>query len=253
MILHIPHSSDTIPAQFRDYVVLSDDELAAELLRMTDAFTDELFVFPGATTVRFPISRLLVDPERFADDAREPLSKMGMGVIYTRTASGRQLKRTLQPQERRQLLSHYERHHGILTTEVRLELGRSGSALIVDCHSFPSRPLPCDMDQTTPRPDFCVGTDPFHTPPGLSEMIELSLQSMGYSVGVNQPYEGALAPTEFYRQDSRVVSVMVEVNRSLYMNEKTGERRDSFMSVKGRIEALLFQIDRLQGAAPRDG
>ena len=91
MILHILHSSDLIPGQFRGQIILSDDDLAAELLRMTDAFTDELFAHPAATAVRFPISRLLVDVERFSDDAKEPMSTKGMGKIYTCTAEGRTL------------------------------------------------------------------------------------------------------------------------------------------------------------------
>jgi len=48
MILHIPHSSCVIPDNFRDQIVLSDKELLAELLLMTDWFTDELFAFPRA-------------------------------------------------------------------------------------------------------------------------------------------------------------------------------------------------------------
>ncbi|OGI41179.1 MAG: hypothetical protein A2140_03605 [Candidatus Muproteobacteria bacterium RBG_16_62_13] len=68
MILHIPHSSCTIPEEFRDQIVLSDEDLGAELRMMTDAFTDELFALPETAVVRFPVSRLLVDVERFPDD-----------------------------------------------------------------------------------------------------------------------------------------------------------------------------------------
>jgi N-formylglutamate deformylase len=89
MILHIPHSSKVIPEDLRDQIVLSDDDLTVELLRVTDTFTDEFFALPGATMLRFPISRLLVDVERFRDDAEEPMSKKGMGMIYTLTAMGK--------------------------------------------------------------------------------------------------------------------------------------------------------------------
>ena len=157
MILHIPHSSDVIPENLRDQIVLSNDDLAAELILITDAFTDELFAFPEATMLRFPISRLLVDVERFSDDAEEPMSKVGMGIIYNLTASGKKLKRTLQPQETRTLVSlYYETHHQALLTEVKIELEKYGKALIVDCHSFPSHPLQCDRDQSIPRPEFCI-------------------------------------------------------------------------------------------------
>jgi len=46
MILYIPHSSVKIPDQFRNQIVLSDADLATELLLMTDLFTDEIFSLP---------------------------------------------------------------------------------------------------------------------------------------------------------------------------------------------------------------
>ena len=62
--------------------MLSDKELSAELLRMTDDYTH----------VIFPVSRLIIDPERFLDDLMEAMSEVGMGVIYTRTSDGRVLR-----------------------------------------------------------------------------------------------------------------------------------------------------------------
>jgi len=50
-----------------------DPTLALELLCMTDAFTDDLFAstpFEAARVV-FPVSRLVCDVERFANDADE--------------------------------------------------------------------------------------------------------------------------------------------------------------------------------------
>lgn len=247
MILHIPHSSDIIPGHLRDQIVLSDDDLAAELLRMTDAFTSELFTYPKATAVRFPISRLLVDVERFPDDIREPMSKVGMGMIYTRTAHGKKLKRKLHAQEKRNLVSqYYETHHQALLAEIINELEKHRKALIVDCHSFPSRPLPCDRDQTVPRPDFCIGADSFHTPKALIRVSARSLEEMGYRVEINKPYEGTLMPMAFYKKNRQVTSIMIEVNRSLYMDEKTGTKTSVFESTKKKIQTLLKSIRESQ-------
>jgi N-formylglutamate deformylase len=247
MILHIPHASRTIPEDLRDQIVLTDAELAAELTLMTDAFTDELFTLVGTPTVRFPISRLLIDVERFADDAQEPMSQVGMGMIYTRTAHGQPLKRTLQPRERRDLVArYYEAHHQRLSTEVMKELEAYGRALIVDCHSFPSQPLPCDRDQSIPRPDFCIGTDAFHTPRGLAQATARRIEAMGYRVGIDRPYAGTMVPMAFYNKDRRVASIMIEVNRSLYMDELAGTKTVRFDTVKAQIQNLLGSIRAFQ-------
>jgi hypothetical protein len=42
-VLHIPHSSRRVPNEERQAILLDDVALGGELLRMTDAYTDELF------------------------------------------------------------------------------------------------------------------------------------------------------------------------------------------------------------------
>ena len=51
---------------------------------MTDAFTNDLFVpdFVGAQTIIFPMSRLVLDPERFLNDDQEIMSELGMGCKF---------------------------------------------------------------------------------------------------------------------------------------------------------------------------
>jgi N-formylglutamate deformylase len=250
LILHIPHASRVIPEELRDQMVLSDAELSAELIRMTDVFTDEIFSFPGATVVRFLISRLLVDVERFPDDAQEPMSQVGMGAIYTHTAHGEKLRRALQSHERNHLVTqYYEAHHRRLWTETQSELDNNGRALIVDCHSFPSEPLPCDRDQTSPRPEFCIGTDPFHTPAALIESTARCIKEMGYSVGIDRPYAGTMVPMAFYQKDRRVASIMIEVKRSLYMDEVAGTKTGGFGTLREHVQLLLGSIGDFHLAA----
>jgi N-formylglutamate amidohydrolase len=82
-VLHIPHSSRHIPAEERQAIRLDDEALNSELLRMTDAHTDELFPLTPveAGRVIFPVSRLICDVERFPSDKDEPMATRGMGVI----------------------------------------------------------------------------------------------------------------------------------------------------------------------------
>jgi len=75
VITHIPHSSAAIPAHTRDQFALSGLALNQELVHMTDWFTDELFGgMTGATDIVFPVSRLVVDPDRKRGQIRMALT-----------------------------------------------------------------------------------------------------------------------------------------------------------------------------------
>jgi N-formylglutamate deformylase len=75
---------------------------------MTDHYTDELFVSTdnlSESALVFPVSRILVDPERFIDDSREIMSKKGMGSIYTHSHEGTLIRKELTIKERLWLLT----------------------------------------------------------------------------------------------------------------------------------------------------
>src|SRR6266478_6585509 len=101
-VLHIPRSSRRVPAEERLTILLDDTELNNELLRMTDAYTDELFPITPAEAGRviFPLSRLVCDVERFPSDEHEPMAARGMGVTYTRTSMGGALRAQPDPTDR---------------------------------------------------------------------------------------------------------------------------------------------------------
>ena len=86
MILHLPHASTFIPEDLRDDFLLSDEDLQEELNWITDHATDVIFqqAFPEAKVIVFPVSRLVIDPERFSEHSPEPMSQEGMGATYTR-------------------------------------------------------------------------------------------------------------------------------------------------------------------------
>ncbi|HUW08802.1 MAG TPA: N-formylglutamate amidohydrolase, partial [Anaerolineae bacterium] len=142
--------------------------------------------------------------------------------------------------ERQRLLdAYYVPHHKKLKQLVREALETSGHALIIDGHSFPSSPLPCDPDQTQGRPDICLGTDPFHTPEWLADAAERAFREMGWRVERNRPYDGTMVPRSFLHKDARVHSIMVEINRALYLDEDTGQRLPQFGEIACKVQRTV--------------
>jgi len=229
-----------IPEAVRRSLVLDDAGIHREVLAMTDAHTDRLFpAAAGDIVVRFPVSRLVLDPERF--ETGDPMEARGMGLIYTATHSGDTLRLAPTPEERAHLVAtYYSPHHQRLAEEVAAQLERHGRACIVDCHSFPSRPLPYETDLL--RPDLCIGTDDFHTPARLVAALRAAATKLGLSTAIDCPYAGSLVPRQYYRRRPEVVSVMLEVNRGLYMDEETGEPSQNFATMQERVRALLEVI-----------
>jgi N-formylglutamate amidohydrolase len=257
-VLHIPHSSSYIPEEEREKIILSDELLAVELLKMTDWYTDEIFTSDSkqCQVVRYPVSRLVLDPERFADDSLEIMASRGMGVIYTKTSEGRTLRCAVDSDTRRQMLEKYHApHHARLSRVVSGILSENGKALVIDCHSFPSSPLPYEMDQDKDRPDVCLGTDPFHTPSWLTEFTKSEFIDRGFSVNIDRPFSGALVPVEFFRKQTAVSGIMIEINRCLYMEETTAVRLCGFENIKRTIcdvVSALTQYYRGHGPANKD-
>lgn len=245
LIVHVPHASTFIPEDARKHFVVDDETLQREIIRLTDWHVDVLFGWApqlGGSMFVSEVSRLVFDPERFADDEQEPAARFGQGVVYTHMSDGRQLAEISAEERARRIRSLYEPYHKAMTGLVRDKLAEFGRCLILDCHSYPRVPLPTETGDSSVRPDICVGTDEFHTPVQLIEALVEAMRVEGFSVEVNAPFEGTLVPTEFWQKDSRVQSVMIEVRRDLYCDEETGELLDSFLSVRAKVRRSVERM-----------
>ena len=245
VMVHIPHSSTVIPDDEIDHFVA--DELEGELLKMTDHYCDDLFDCEHDKLV-FPVSRLVCDVERFRDDAREPMAACGMGFAYTH-GSGLQKIRELTPGHKLGIETcYYAPHHNEFECMVQRRVREHGKCLIIDGHSFPGKALPYEMDDRKERPDICVGSDAYHTSRELSDMTKEFFEGKGYKVAINDPFSGSIVPMSYYQKNPDVQSVMIEINRRLYM-DGNGQRSNRFFSIQRTVSALLKKLEGWQCSA----
>ena len=245
VLFHVPHDSTFIPPSERSKLLPNEEELKSELLHMTDHWTFDLFTrgVPEERILRSPISRLIVDVERFEEGSLEIMASRGMGAVYERTSDGLQLRPRLTVAEREKLMNNwYFPHHHRLTEAVQRSLDSHGQALLIDAHSFPSQPLSCDWDLQPDRPDICIGTDEFHTPPQLADALVDAFGTTGWTVKLNSPFAGALVPIHHYKKKCNLAAVMIEVNRALYIDETTGKRLQCFSSVARAIREVVLSV-----------
>lgn len=241
IILHIPHSSSHVP--FYDGFVVEKQAILDEINLLTDWFTDELFNLPYPKIVT-PFSRVFCDVERFEDESREIMAQKGMGMCYTHLDNGN-LMRDVDPVLRERIKSdYYIPHHRALETMTTELLYNYGQVIIIDCHSFSDIPFNRDLNKVTPRPDFCLGVDEYHTPENLFRPIQEFLTNIGYTVSINNPYSGTLIPMRYFQKNRNVNGLMIEINRRLYMTTQNGEivKTAGFESTKNIVKEILISF-----------
>jgi len=251
---HMPHAGTEIPDAVRNQFLPYPRELWREIAMLTDWYTDELFGMPGIAVSQTPFSRVVVDLERYSDDELEEKATFGQGVIYTHNTLGEKIRREMSKAERNLLLDNYYRPwHLQLQLNVEQQLERWGHCLLLDCHSFPDEPFGHEDDHGLPRPDICLGFNCYNTPQWLMDhCIDLFL-GHGYTVGINFPYAGCLVPGS-YLGDARVPSIMVEINRRLYLKPAVREgyrlgnlpiRLSRFEALKNDIWSVMLSLSRV--------
>ncbi len=235
ILINVPHSATYIPPEELQYFITS--RIQHELDVMTDHYCDDLYN-TGDAMLRFPVSRLVCDPERFRDDSDEIMSSVGMGAIYSACSDGRKLKIVSSHHKEELLSRYYDSYHNRFEDAVSRILRRHGRCLIIDGHSFYDEPLPYEYDQNYDRPDICIGTDEMHTPYEIEEVLHNFFVERGYSVEINRPFAGCIVPTRYYRRDIRVMSIMIEINRRLYMDHSL-QKTDGYARIKTDIAGAL--------------
>lgn len=253
-VVSSPHSGRNYPAQF-----VSQSKLNAhDLRRSEDAFVDELVI--GATAHGAPVVTALF-PRAYVDvnrDAREldpamfdaplpenvvhasPRVACGLGVIPRIVSEQHAIYRgklTLADAVER-INSCYVPYHRTIGELMRRQHELHGHAVLIDCHSMPSRSW-----GNKPWPDFILG-DRFGAScsPDLAIMATEILRGLGYKVAKNKPYAGGYITERYGKPASGFHALQIEINRALYIDEARLEKHRGFELLRRDLEQFFARL-----------
>lgn len=241
-LFNSPHSGRYYPERFLAMARLDRNAIR----RSEDCYVDELFggaVALGAPMLaaNFPRAYLDVNREPWELDPRmfaEPVPSFcnirsvrvagGLGTVPKLVGEGLDIYAGRLPLAEAvgRIEAVYKPYHETLKRLLTRTHARFGFAVLIDCHSMPAS---IRVGDSGLRPDFIIG-DRF----GISATAALTetaiglLTAMGYTVAHNKPYAGGFITEHYGRPARHLHALQIEVNRGLYMNERTFEKGAGF-------------------------
>jgi len=261
-VFNSPHSGRHYPERFLAMTRLD----RSAIRRSEDCFVEELFcgaVALGAPLLRanFPRAYLDVNREPWELDPRmfaEPVPSFvnirsarvagGLGTVPKLVGEGLDIYSGRLPLSEavQRIEAIYKPYHDCLRRLITRTHARFGCAVLVDCHSMPAS---IRVGETGLRPDFIIG-DRFGTSAcsALTERAISLLVEAGYTVAHNKPYAGGFITEHYGRPARGLHALQIEVNRGLYMNERTFQRSAGFHALADdltRFAANLMAMPEL--------
>ncbi len=199
-----------------------------------DVNRDELDMDPAVVDASWPVE---LKPT--------PRTLEGLGLIKSKSRYGEPFQeRKLSVAEIEERLAKYYRpYHAELARIVEEMYVRCGVVRQISCHCMSAVGAPTHPDAGKPRPDFCVSDLKGKTSsPAFLALIVDTLTSMGYSVGVNDPYIGNVLIGRHGNPARGIDSVQIEVNKKLFMDTRTFRATAGLAKLKADIDTLLGKV-----------
>jgi N-formylglutamate deformylase len=256
VVCNSPHSGRSYPAAF-----LAQTRLDLTVLRRSeDTFVDELFaeaVRLGVPMMRahFPRSFLDVNREPYELDPRMFEGRLpafantrslrvagGLGTIARVVGDAREIYDRRLPVDEAlgRIELYYKPYHRELRRLVMRAQESFGLAILLDCHSMPSSASGRDE---RPRADIVLG-DRYGTSCAtlVTDVIEETLRDLGYSVLRNKPYAGGFITEHYGDPAAGLHAAQIEINRSLYMDEREYRRTSRFEYVRADLGRAIAKL-----------
>ena len=257
LVLDSPHSGTDYPGDFRPAVPLD------ALRQAEDSFVDELFGTgpeSGATLIAARFPRSYIDPNRSLLDLDTSLldgpwpgpaiasrkTELGIGLIWRVLDTGESIySRKLSIDEVKQRIVRYHQpYQKALKDALDHAHGHFGAVWHLNCHSMPA--VSGRISEEGPgrrRADFVLGDrDGTTCEAEFTRLVADTLRAMGYEVKINDPYKGVELVRAFSDPKAQRHSLQIEVNRRLYMDERSRLKSAGFAKLRGDLAGMLRAV-----------
>ena len=148
----------------------------------------------------------------------------------------------------RRINVYYRPYHKALAALVDETVERFGFCVLIDCHSMPSVGGPLDPDAGRGRADFVLG-DGFGNAceDRITATVERALRAQGHSVIRNKPFAGGYTVRHYGKPSTGVHALQIEINRALYMDELSIERREGIQRLTRQMVDVIVALTGLGG------
>ena len=271
LIVDSPHSGRDYPADFRTLAP------RALLERAEDRHVDWLFEGSprcGAYFLQAHFPRSYIDPNRAEDDLDLALlhfaegdaegdagrrlspsakTKQGYGLIWRYCPPGLPLydRKLLQAEVRARQENYWQPYHRALKRLYDRLQGEFGCVFHLNVHSMPAAAVGrggADVVLGDRKGNSCSTA--------WLQCLQNAFEREGFSVAVNDPYQGAHLITAYANKRARREALQVEINRALYLDETNAVLKPEAREVRVRLEAVLacasaYVANLIEGPAKR--
>lgn len=257
VIYDVSRSGRTYPVDYRSPIsfTIAHDNVSAYLEEFYCAAPDYgatmLYAMFPNTYIDANRNELDIDPEIIDGEWFVPLqftSVSGLGLIKTKSRYGEPFQeRKLTVDEIRSRLDNYHRPYHAELRDIIARMHKAwGFVYQISCHCMSAVGAPTHPDPGESRDDFCIGNLNGKTAsPEFMVFLKETIEKMGYSVSVNKPYVGGELNRRYGNPENGIESVMLEINKKLFIDVRTFKKTRDFEVVQRDINSLMRQVSAL--------
>ena len=258
VIFNSPHSGSF----YRDDFIATSCLDLLNLRKSEDSFVDRLFYeMPSLgcplLKANFPRAFLDVnrgpwelDPKMFVDRLPDYVETKtlrvfnGLGTIARNVSETEKIytgKLTFD-EARMRIERYYFPYHQALQGLLNTTLDQFGQVLLIDCHSMPSSVAGLTKSRMA-KPDIVLGDRHGSScRADLIDQLEHLLRGSGLATARNKPYAGGYITQTYGRPKKGKSVIQIEINRGLYMNEKTICKSENFDGLREVLNSVFKEF-----------